>query len=101
MQDTTVQKIGIWNRVSGNDHEYYARDNAFRNEWHFWADINKIAASSDRYRIVFMGESVARGYFYDPFYNCGTTLEKMLNDGGGMDAEVIDLARTNHDLAEV
>jgi hypothetical protein len=101
MQDNTIQKVGIWNRVSGNEQEYYARDNSFRNEWHFWADINKIAASSDRYRIVFMGESVARGYFYDPFFNCGSALEKMLTDGGGMDAEVIDLARTNHNLIEV
>lgn len=96
-----ASSIGIWNIASANDQEYYVRNAAMLNEWHFWADVKKIARKSDNYRIAFLGESVARGYLYDPFFNPGTVLEKMLKGSGWKTVEVVDLARVNHDLDEV
>lgn len=98
---TTNSRIGIWDLAADNGQDYYVRNTAMRNEWHFWADIKKIARTSDRYRVAFLGESVARGYLYDPFFNPGSALEKMLQNSGMENVEVVDLARVNHDLDEV
>jgi tetratricopeptide (TPR) repeat protein len=101
MEPITTSRIGIWDIVPNNGQEYYVRNADMRNEWHYWADIKKIAHKSEDYRIAFLGESVARGYLYDPFFNPGTALEKMLKGSGWDKVEVVDLARVNHDLEEV
>jgi hypothetical protein len=101
LEPITTSRIGIWDIVSNNDQEYYVRNASMRNEWHYWADVKKIARKSENYRIAFLGESVARGYLYDPFFNPGTALEKMLKGSGWDTVEIIDLARVNYDVEEV
>jgi hypothetical protein len=45
-------------------------------------------------RVVLVGESVARGFPYDPQFNCALALRKLLNLATGADeVEVIDLAQ--------
>ena len=65
-------------------------------EWHFWANLGRIDAKGSKRRVLFMGESVARGYLYDPDFTPAMALQKIL-DGhfGEGETEVIDLARTN------
>src|SRR6185295_8397379 len=51
-------------------------------------------AKSSKPRIVLVGESVARGFPYDPRFNCALALRKLLNLATGADElEVIDLAQ--------
>jgi hypothetical protein len=46
--------------------------------------------------VLFTGESVARGYLYDPSFTPASALQMMLEGHYGKDqVEVIDLARTN------
>ena len=60
---------------------------------------------SSKARVVLVGESVARGFPYDPQFNCMIALEEFLNLATGSDdAEVIDLAQnglTYHGLIEL
>jgi hypothetical protein len=89
-------RVGIWKRTSINDQEIFERDEAAFHEWHLWANIGRITPKRARYRIVFLGESVARGFLYDPSYNPATVLKRILEHNLGQgEAEVIDLARTS------
>ncbi|MEL7003262.1 MAG: hypothetical protein AAFN93_11090, partial [Bacteroidota bacterium] len=76
----------------------HERNASKRSEWVYWADLPLIPNKSARKRIVFLGESVARGMFYDPFYNPAKALQKMV---GEESFEVLDLAKTNMDLGEL
>lgn len=95
-------RIGIWKKSDSNDsNSWYERDADLRLEWVYWADNHKIPPKSKAKRIVFLGESVARGMFYDPYYNPAIALEGMLKNNGLQETEVIDLAKTNMELAEL
>lgn len=64
--------------------------------WHFWANIGRIEPKGSKLRVVFLGESVARGYLYDPDFTPAMVLQMILEEQFGKDKiEVIDLARTN------
>jgi hypothetical protein len=85
--------VGIWKRQSDGSH---ARAPEHSAEWNLWADISVIPEKSDKRRVVLVGESVARGYFYDPLLTPSKVLAEMLEaaDVPGQ-AEVVDLARSD------
>ena len=63
---------------------------------HFWANVQKIPPKGPRRRIVLVGESVARGFLYDPHFTPAEALQKMMDAACGPDQiEVVDLARTD------
>ncbi|WP_433607268.1 hypothetical protein ACQP2P_32330 [Dactylosporangium sp. CA-139114] len=86
-------RVGIWRRDDA-DPEAYTRDPALAAEWHQWADLHRIPPKGARRRVLLLGESVARGYLYDPLYNPARALEAVLARRLGPDrVEVLDLAR--------
>lgn len=92
--------IGIWtlNAATGA----YERDIAHKADWPLWANVHKILPKSDKKRIVLLGESVARGYFYDPCCSLAGELEGILRHTAGLaNSEVIDLARTSIQLEDL
>ena len=95
-QSPHVDRIGIWVR-SKND-TAYRRLEVHRSEWRLWADNEEIPARSRGRRIVFLGESAARGYFYDPDFAPAVVLQALLRSvPGTRDIDVVDLARSNID----
>ncbi len=97
--DTNSATVGIWNRVSTTQGSYFERTIDRHLEWCYWADNNRIMPKKGRKRVVLLGESVARGYFFDPQYSIAMALESALNNPAGTDSlEVIDLAKVNMDL---
>lgn len=87
--------VGIWQKVVKNGDVRYRRDMNRMNEWPLWADVHEIAPRTNKKRIALLGESVARGYFYDPHYNVAKELEALLKHRYKLaDIEVLDLART-------
>ena len=63
---------------------------------HLWANVQRIPPKGARRRIVFVGESVARGLLYDPQFNPALALQEMMNAAcGPQEIEVVDLARTD------
>ncbi|HKR11852.1 MAG TPA: SGNH/GDSL hydrolase family protein, partial [Pyrinomonadaceae bacterium] len=91
--DPVPDQVGIWERKTENGKSYFVRRPETRPEWLFWANIGRIEAKGTRQRVVLIGESVTRGYLYDPQYTPAIALQAMLDAHG--DFEVIDLARTS------
>lgn len=61
------------------------------------ADVDEIAPKDNATRrIVFVGESVARGFFFDRSYSCSKVLNTILNSSGnGNTFEVVDLSQSS------
>lgn len=94
--------IGIWRLVHMNGKSYYERDIRKQLKWPLWAQVHQIKLKGVKKRIVLLGESVARGYFYDPYYTVANELEGILQHvKSAGDVEVIDLARTSTHMEEV
>ncbi len=90
--------IGIWERRVEDGKTCFVRRLEMSNAWHYWANISRIEPKGSKRRIVFMGESVARGYLYDPDFTPALALQMILDDQFGKgEVEVLDLARTSLD----
>ncbi|MER7576653.1 hypothetical protein [Streptomyces sp. NPDC126514] len=87
-------EVGVWRLTDGQ----LRRDTGRRDEWRYWADRPEIPLRSGHRRIAVLGESAARGYFFDPTYSLAGLIDSAL-DGTGVD--VLDLARTNCSLTEL
>ncbi|MET0650622.1 MAG: hypothetical protein ABW208_28775 [Pyrinomonadaceae bacterium] len=88
--------IGIWERKEENGRAAFVRRMEKMDEWHFWAPLGRIEPKGERLRVVLCGESVARGYLYDPEFTPAMALQAVLESRLGVGAvEVIDLARTS------
>jgi hypothetical protein len=88
--------VGIWERKTENGKSYFARRMDAMGEWYFWAKLGRIDAKGEKRRVLLIGESVARGYLYDPEFTPALALEKILKPHFTEDGiEVIDLARVN------
>ena len=92
----TDGRIGVWEprRAKGRGLEL-VRSPARASEWRFWADVERIAPKRKR-RVVLLGESVARGYLYDPALTPAGVLASMMRS-----REVVDLARTDLTMMEL
>src|SRR5689334_12943416 len=58
--------VGIWERRSESGKSYFVRSADLVGEWGSWASVGRIGFKGAKRRIVLVGESVARGYLYDP-----------------------------------
>ena len=88
--------IGIWERRDENGKTCFVRRLENMDTWHFWANVGRIEAKGSKLRVLLIGESVARGYLYDPSFTPAMALQMILEEQFGKDqVEVIDLARTN------
>jgi len=86
--------VGIWRRREASGGFERAPERA--GEWHLWADVAEIPAKGRRTRVAYIGESTARGYFYDPAFTPARALEQMLAHAGlPGGVEVVDLARSD------
>src|SRR5687767_14023982 len=71
-------QVGIWERKIENGKSCFVRRPETRAEWVDWANLGRIEAKGKKPRVVLIGESVARGYFYDPQYTPAIALKAML-----------------------
>src|SRR5690349_9542189 len=75
--------IGIWERKEENGNVCFARRVDMMEVWHFWANVGRIEAKSSKLRVLFIGESVARGYLYDPGFTPALALQMILEEHYG------------------
>ena len=74
---------------------YYRRSDASPGELDAWADVPRLDLKGARRRVLLVGESVARGFLYDPRYTPAEVLQALLAPAGiAGGVEVLDLART-------
>jgi hypothetical protein len=83
--------IGVWEAGP----QGYERSEALRDEWLHWADVQSIPPKGERKRVLLLGDSVARGFLYDPDFNPAKALEAALPTALGQPVEVVDLAKIN------
>jgi hypothetical protein len=97
--DTSLEnpdRIGIWERKKEGDQTYFVRNKEMARHWNFWANVGKIGPKKAKYRVILIGESVARGFLYDPLFTPAIALQNILQSVlGAEEVEVVDLARTN------
>jgi hypothetical protein len=95
-QQVNPDEVGIWERKVENGKVCFVRRLDAMPHWQHWANIGRIEAKGPKLRVVLIGESVARGYLYDPKFTPAIALELILEEQLGKgEVEVIDLARTN------
>lgn len=87
--------IGIWEPRTEDGQTWFVRSEERSAEWSLWADVPRIAPKGERRRVVLIGESVARGYFYDPCYTPAQVLEELLSAHVPGGVEVVDLAKND------
>lgn len=87
-------RVGIWERRGARAGTPFVRVQG-AGDWHLWADVQEIRAKGAAPRVLLIGESVARGFFYEPFVTPALVLAAMLRRAAGREIEVIDLARSS------
>jgi hypothetical protein len=93
---TVGDNVGIWAPKVVNGKVSFVRRMEAMAEWTYWADVGRIEPKGEKLRVLLIGESVARGYLYDPVFNPAMALQVILEAQFGEGrVEVIDLARTN------
>lgn len=91
-----TDRVGIWEPKLRKQGLCYLRSNVVGEPSSFWARTACIPPKGTKRRVVLLGESVARGYFYDPYFTPASVLQHMLVTVCRTDnIEVVDLARTN------
>src|SRR5215469_13807684 len=84
-------KIGVWGRESAGQEAAFVRTPDGRGEWFNWAAKDRIEPKRGKWRVAFLGESVARGYLYDPQFNPALALESILrSELGAAEIDVVD-----------
>ena len=100
---TPNMEIGIWNIEKTQDGFNFYRNESKQEDWHRWVNRQTINISSKNKKILVLGESVARGFFYDPSYNLAMALKNsihnILPDSHAFD--VIDLANNGLTLSDL
>ncbi len=94
--DEATLRLGVWKRPTPGKDVPFIRDPQQKREWFYWADHERLEPKRTRWRVVLTGESVARGYFYDPQFNLASALQGMLeSELGPGTIDVVDLAKSN------
>jgi hypothetical protein len=93
VKEPEISRIGIWEPIVEDGELSFVRPRE-ADPRDMWADVARIGPKRDQLRVVLIGESVARGFLIDPYFNLATALQTLLNSSGpGPDVEVVDLAR--------
>jgi len=93
--------IGIWKPVLESGQVAFVRP-PNSDPWRLWAAVDHIKPKGNKFRIVLLGESVARGFFLDPDFNCALALQTILESATGrQDIEIVDLARNSLNFSEL
>ncbi|SCY70919.1 tetratricopeptide repeat protein [Alkaliphilus peptidifermentans] len=86
-------RIGIWKARERAGAISFERDAALYREFSYWAWTLSIPLKSPNKRVVFIGDSVGMGHFYQPLLTPAQYLEKLLNQGMSHNhIDVIDLS---------
>jgi hypothetical protein len=87
-------EVGIWRKKSrAKDAPFVRRADR---DWFDWANRETIEPKRRKWRVVLVGESVARGYLYDPEFTPASELEGMLGSYlGPAEIDVVDLAKSS------
>jgi hypothetical protein len=98
-RDSKSPFVGIWQKHAEDGGISYVRTESQAR--HLWADVERIGPKTDRRRIVLLGESAARGQFFDPEFNLAKAMREVLAFAAASEVEVVDLARVDIQFAQL
>jgi hypothetical protein len=87
----TADWIGVWQRTP--DGEEYQRTAGSLTDWARWAERSGFPRATSGRRVLFFGESAARGMHFDPDFTPAWVLHRCLSAMAADEIDVIDLAR--------
>ncbi|MBN3820058.1 hypothetical protein G3N57_27210, partial [Paraburkholderia sp. Se-20369] len=94
-QEATQRSVSIWEEDAATGDFVRARKHV--DLWRFCANVERIGKKQPgRKRVVLLGESVARGFFFDPVYSPAKVLQAQLSHDAQA-VELVDLAQSNCD----
>jgi hypothetical protein len=91
-------RVGIWEQTD-DDANVWVRTKA--EPWHLWADVPELRLRADSKRVVLLGESVARGWLYDPHFNPSMQIRDLIEAQVTSKVDVIDLAQNAAELHRI
>jgi hypothetical protein len=86
------QDVGVWRTERSAAGVGLRRRDVDANPWH-WARADYIPPAAGAQRVILMGESVARGWGYDPVLNPAMALERQLDKAAPGRYQCVDLAQ--------
>ncbi len=92
-----IQRIGIWHRDKEGQEASFVRRTE-DDPGHHWAETEKITRKHQKKRVVLLGESVAKGFYYDPHFTPALALQHILGAVSQEEIEVVDLSRVALDF---
>ncbi|OQP46414.1 SGNH/GDSL hydrolase family protein [Niastella populi] len=100
---TNEKKVGIFTLRNIDGENCFVRDQKFKADFPYWnKTMNVIKEKSPKKkRVVLLGESVARGWLYEPLHAPAEVLEDILHQHFSQDIEVVDLAVTSINAREI
>jgi hypothetical protein len=88
-------RVGIWEAEDEASGRSFVRVDTGE-QWHLWANVQRIPPKGLSRRVVLIGESVARGFLYHPHFTPALALQKVMDAAcGSEEIEVVDLARSD------
>ena len=90
--------VGVW---ESSDGATFTRARSRSAEWGHWADRHTLTVTKSARRVVLLGESVARGFLYDPKFNVAKGLEQMFRVATGAGIDMVDLACLGQQMPEL
>jgi hypothetical protein len=86
--------VGVWTAREGPQGVEFVRDRRMFPFWRSAADVERIGPKSALKRVVLLGESAARGLYFDPAHTPAGVLQGILDSAAPGTCEVVDLAMT-------
>src|ERR1700761_427642 len=76
-KESRTVRVGIWQREREDHDGAFVRAET-GDPWHLWANVNEIPPKTAAKRVLLIGESVARGFFYGDCATPAKVLEQFL-----------------------
>ena len=99
-QQNNEKSIGIWKEKNIDGNIYYVRDVGDSENSYSWSELEKIPPKSNLRRIIFLGESVARGYLLCPTITPAGILKDILKENEE-EFEILDMTRSSMGMEEL
>lgn len=101
-EEIIMEEVGIWIKDSKDEHGRFRRSLNKNTEFGRWAEVPIIEPKkTSKLRVALLGESVARGYFFDPHFNLAKALNSLFEGSSKQELDVIDLAKVSIELEEL
>lgn len=97
-----MEHIGIWKPKIIDGKKQFVRDKKYASKFWFYSDIPVISPKSNKKRVLFIGESVARGYLFSPYFTPAKYLQTFMDENTNDEGyEIVDLSCISINMEDI